>query len=203
MSKSCCHNEHSSQDHGRHHGAQVAATSSHDATAIDPVCGMTVNIATAKHVLRYGGLDVYFCSTGCREKFKADPEKYSMYRREPEEMPEGTLYTCPMHPEIVRDAPGTCPICGMALEPMGVPSADEGPNPELVDFRRRMYIGAALTLPLLFIAMGACRSGRGSESACPTGSNWRWQRLSSCGVHGHSSSDAGSPWSIAVPTCGP
>jgi Cu+-exporting ATPase len=154
MSKSCCHNEHSSQDHGRHQGTQVAATSSHDATAIDPVCGMTVNIATAKHVLRHGGLDVYFCSAGCKEKFQADPEKYSIDRREPEEMPEGTLYTCPMHPEIVRDAPGTCPICGMALEPMGIPSADEGPNPELINFRRRMYIGAALTLPLLVIAMG-------------------------------------------------
>jgi len=115
---------------------------------------MTVNIATAKHVLQHVGHDAYFCSAGCKQKFSADPERYTKGPPQPEAMPEGTLYTCPMHPEIVRDAPGTCPICGMALEPMGVPAADDGPNPELVDFRRRMYVGAALTLPLLVIAMG-------------------------------------------------
>ena len=69
-------------------------------------------------------------------------------------MPKGTQYTCPMHPEIVRDKPGSCPICGMALEPMGVPTGDEGPNPELVDFTRRFWVSAALSLPLLVITMG-------------------------------------------------
>ncbi|GLK53486.1 copper-translocating P-type ATPase [Maricaulis virginensis] len=69
-------------------------------------------------------------------------------------MPAGTEYTCPMHPEIIQDHPGDCPICGMALEPMGVPTGDEGPNPELVDFRRRFWIGAVLTLPLLVLSMG-------------------------------------------------
>jgi Cu+-exporting ATPase len=64
------------------------------------------------------------------------------------------MFTCPMHPEIVQEGPGTCPICGMALEPMGVPTGDEGPNPELVDFRRRFWIGAVLTVPLLVLAMG-------------------------------------------------
>ncbi|WP_292477185.1 heavy metal-binding domain-containing protein, partial [Mesorhizobium sp.] len=68
-------------------------------------------------------------------------------------MPKGTQYTCPMHPEIIRDRPGSCPICGMALEPMGVPSGDEGPNPELVDFTRRFRVSAVLSLPLLIIAM--------------------------------------------------
>ena len=69
-------------------------------------------------------------------------------------MPKGTQYTCPMHPEIVRDKPGSCPICGMALEPMGVPTGDEGPNPELIDFTRRFWVSAVLSLPLLVIAMG-------------------------------------------------
>ena len=69
-------------------------------------------------------------------------------------MPAGTIYTCPMHPEIEQVGPGDCPICGMALEPKGVPAGDEGPNPELVDFRRRFAVGAALTVPLLVIAMG-------------------------------------------------
>ncbi len=164
MSKSCCHNEHSSREHGPHHsghqhaqpdaGLPFAAHSSHDATAIDPVCGMTVNVATAKHVLQHESRDVYFCSSRCKEKFSADPARFADGSPEPETMPAGTLYTCPMHPEIVRNAAGTCPICGMALEPMGVPSADEGPNPELVDFRRRLYVGAALTLPILVLAMG-------------------------------------------------
>lgn len=143
MSQSCC-------DSG--HSCHVASV--HDGAAIDPVCGMAVNIATAEHVLQHGGRDLYFCSAGCEAKFRADPHKFLKDPQEPEARPAGTLYTCPMHPEIVRDAPGTCPICGMALEPMGVPSADEGPNPELVDFRRRLYVGAALTLPLLVVAMG-------------------------------------------------
>jgi Cu+-exporting ATPase len=69
-------------------------------------------------------------------------------------MPEGTKYTCPMDPEIITDAPGDCPICGMALEPMGVPTGEQGPNPELVDFTRRFWVGTALTLPILVLAMG-------------------------------------------------
>ena len=69
-------------------------------------------------------------------------------------MPAGTVYTCPMHPEIEQVGPGDCPICGMALEPKGVPPADAGPNPELVDFRRRFAVGAALTVPLVVLAMG-------------------------------------------------
>ncbi|ESZ04186.1 hypothetical protein X737_37015 [Mesorhizobium sp. L48C026A00] len=103
-------------------------------TATDPVCGMRVERAAAKHFSRHEGQGFYFCSAGCKVKFEAEPAKYLGDRPEQQAMPKGTQYTCPMHPEIVRDKPGACPICGMALEPMGVPTGDEGP--ELVDFWR-------------------------------------------------------------------
>src|SRR5690606_15888045 len=95
----------------------------------------------------------YFCSAGCKEKFEADPAKFLGDRPAPAPAPAGTKYTCPMHPEIVRDAPGSCPLCGMALEPMGVPTGDEGPNPELVDFTRRLWVSAVLALPVFVLAM--------------------------------------------------
>lgn len=123
-------------------------------TAKDPVCGMTVDRATAKHFMRHEGEKYYFCSARCKEKFEAAPQDYLGDRPAPKAMPAGTQYTCPMHPEIVRDKPGSCPLCGMALEPMGVPTGDEGPNPELVDFTRRFWVSAALSIPLLVIAMG-------------------------------------------------
>ncbi|MEX0956657.1 MAG: heavy metal translocating P-type ATPase [Rhizobiaceae bacterium] len=123
-------------------------------TATDPVCGMKVDRATAKHFARHEGQGFYFCSPGCKTKFEADPVKYLGEKAAPEPMPAGTQYTCPMHPEIVRDKPGSCPKCGMALEPMGVPTGDEGPNPELIDFTRRSWVSAVLSLPLLVIAMG-------------------------------------------------
>ncbi|RWO02274.1 heavy metal translocating P-type ATPase [Mesorhizobium sp.] len=123
-------------------------------TATDPVCGMKVERATAKHFVRHEGKGFYFCSPGCKAKFDADPGKYLSGQPAPEPMPKGTQYTCPMHPEVVRDKPGACPICGMALEPMGVPTGDEGPNPELVDFTRRFWVSAVLSIPLLLITMG-------------------------------------------------
>ncbi|UVK43373.1 heavy metal translocating P-type ATPase [Mesorhizobium sp. AR07] len=122
-------------------------------TAIDPVCGMTVDRATARHFFRHEGQGFYFCSAGCQAKFEAEPQKYLDGRAAPRPAPKGTQYTCPMHPEIIRDKPGSCPKCGMALEPMGVPSGDEGPNPELVDFTRRFSVSAALSVPLLIVAM--------------------------------------------------
>ena len=122
--------------------------------ATDPVCGMKVDRATARHFARYEGKGYYFCSAGCRTKFEASPETYLGDRPAPEPMPAGTQYTCPMHPEIVRDKPGSCPKCGMALEPMGVPTGDEGPNPELIDFTRRFWVSAALSIPLLILTMG-------------------------------------------------
>ncbi len=132
---------------------KFAATPQDYITAEDPVCGMSVNRATARHVAKHQGQRFYFCSPGCQDKFEGEPEKYLAGRPAPEPMPAGTQYTCPMHPEIVQDGPGDCPLCGMALEPMGIPSGDEGPNPELVDFTRRFWIGAALTLPVFLLAM--------------------------------------------------
>jgi Cu+-exporting ATPase len=125
------------------------------ATAVDPVCGMTVAIATARHTHEHAGVRHYFCNPRCRERFIADPARY-IHPQAADTKPEpaGTLYTCPMHPEVVQQGPGICPICGMALEPKGVPAADAGPSPELVDFSRRLKVGAALSIPLLVIAMG-------------------------------------------------
>lgn len=122
-------------------------------TAKDPVCGMNVDRASAQHMTKHAGEKFYFCSARCLEKFEAEPEKYLGDRPEPEPMPEGTKWTCPMHPEVIRDGPDSCPLCGMALEPMGIPVGNE-PNPELIDFTRRFWISAALALPLLIIAMG-------------------------------------------------
>ena len=123
-------------------------------TARDPVCGMTVERASAQHMARHQGQRHYFCSAGCQSKFEADPEQYLGDQPAPEPMPEGTQYTCPMHPEIVEDHPGDCPKCGMALEPM-TPSADSGPNPEYVDFKRRLWITAPLALAVFILEMGA------------------------------------------------
>ena len=123
-------------------------------TAEDPVCGMTVNRATARHMAKHEGQRFYFCSARCQERFEAEPAVYLAGRPAPEPMPAGTQYTCPMHPEIVQEGPGDCPICGMALEPMGIPPADAGPNPELVDFSRRIAVGAVLTVGILALAMG-------------------------------------------------
>ncbi|MCR4269429.1 heavy metal translocating P-type ATPase [Nitratireductor sp. ZSWI3] len=122
-------------------------------TARDPVCGMDVDRASAQHMHKREGHRYYFCSAGCAEKFVAEPERYLGDRPRQEPMPKGTRYTCPMHPEIIRDGPGDCPICGMALEPMGVPTGEEGPNPELVDFTRRFWLSAVLATPVFLIAM--------------------------------------------------
>ncbi len=134
------------QNHHHHHAK----------TATDPVCGMDVTLNAGKPTFDYEGAVYHFCSQGCHDKFEADPGHYisGAHKKAQEDMPKGTQYTCPMHPEIIRDEPGDCPICGMALEPMGVPTGEEGPNPELVDFRRRFWIGAGLTIPLLILSMG-------------------------------------------------
>ncbi|SIO30822.1 heavy metal translocating P-type ATPase [Vannielia litorea] len=123
-------------------------------TATDPVCGMTVERASAAHMAKHEGQRFYFCSVRCQEKFEAEPESYLGDRPTPAAMPEGTQYTCPMHPEIVQDHPGDCPKCGMALEPM-TPNADSGPNPEFVDFKHRLWIAGPLALAVFVLEMGA------------------------------------------------
>ena len=167
--------------HANHHHNGAAAHSccggkhDHDTTpaeaafAIDPVCGMKVNPTTAKHRFSYKGEEYLFCSGRCRERFEAEPEKF-LKPREPEPpAPAGTIYTCPMHPEVRQVGPGSCPICGMALEPEQV-SLDDGPDPELIDMTRRFWIGLALTLPVFVLEMG---SHLGLMHLVPQGwSNW-------------------------------
>lgn len=157
--------------------------------AKDPVCGMSVDPATAVHQVEYDHADYFFCSAGCKAKFEADPARYAAsaasagqdtdparsahhdhsaraddHQGEPAHRhhpvpagaaaaPAGTLWTCPMHPEIRRDGPGSCPICGMALEPV-VATPQAGPSPELADMSRRLWIGLALALPVFVLEMG-------------------------------------------------
>ncbi len=130
-----------------------------EGNAIDPVCGMTVVIATAKHQLEHDGHPYYFCSGGCRTKFQANPTKYlDASTKVAEPVVAGATYTCPMHPEIQQVGPGVCPICGMALEPMTV-TADSGPNHELADMTRRLWVGLALTIPVFILEMGGHVTG--------------------------------------------
>lgn len=122
-------------------------------TEKDPVCGMTVAVGPETPNSDFGGLRFHFCSQKCRLNFKGDPWFYASGRaaERPKAVPSATHYTCPMHPQIVQDAPGSCPICGMALEPM-IPS-DE-PSHELVDFTRRMWVSGAAAIPLVILTMG-------------------------------------------------
>ncbi len=122
--------------------------------ATDPVCGMMVDTHAGKPTYDYAGHTYHFCSEGCRTKFVREPARYLDKEAEPKPLPLGTLYTCPMHPEIVQEGPGACPICGMALEPMGVAPEDEK-NPELIDFTRRLMVGAPLALALVAMDMGS------------------------------------------------
>jgi P-type Cu+ transporter len=125
------------------------------AVAKDPVCGMDVDPEKTAHHASHAGHEYYFCSAGCRTKFVGNPEAW--LGDEPPPVPKaipGAIWICPMHPEIRRQGPGTCPICGMALEPEE-PSLDDGPNPELVDFTRRTWVAGVLTVPLLTTSMVA------------------------------------------------
>jgi Cu+-exporting ATPase len=117
---------------------------------------MTVDPATAKHKAEHQGQSYYFCSAGCRTKFVATPAKYLDKIEEP--VIAGAIYTCPMHPEIRQEGPGSCPICGMALEPLTV-TAESGPNHELIDMTRRFWIGLALALPVFILEMGGHLTG--------------------------------------------
>jgi Cu+-exporting ATPase len=123
----------------------------------DPVCGMTIEDSDAAAESTYKGTTYYFCSSSCKEAFDGDPESYIAVKGglsiKTDETKVGEMFTCPMHPEIVRDAPGNCPICGMALEPKTI-TAGEEENPELLDMTRRIKVSTVLTIPLVYIAMG-------------------------------------------------
>jgi Cu+-exporting ATPase len=147
------------QDHLHHcHGR----SREHRRTVLDRVCGTNLETATARNRFELNGTPYYFCSAGCLEKFTANPDRYlsapaigpatqELAMGAISQAAEATIWTCPMHPEIRRNGPGQCPICGMALEPLE-PALDEGPNPELIDMSRRFWISAVLTLPLVALA---------------------------------------------------
>ena len=153
-----------------HHGHQEPAADSQKVK--DPVCGMWVDPHTTQYKAEHNGHPYYFCSSGCRSKFVAEPAKYvePTAARKAEPVPEGTIYTCPMHPEIRQVGPGSCPICGMALEPVLV-TAEATPNAELIDMTRRFWIGLVLTIPVFALEMGAHLTGL--DHLIPRGtSNW-------------------------------
>src|SRR5262245_55819668 len=127
-------------------------------SVIDPVCGMTVDPHKTPHRHTHQGRPYCFCSAGCRAKFSAHPDKYLEGKPADQSLPKGTIYTCPMHPEVRQIGPGSCPICGMALEP-DVVTAESGPNPELADMTRRFWIGLALTVPVFALEMGGHMTG--------------------------------------------
>nr|WP_228244243.1 heavy metal translocating P-type ATPase [Porphyrobacter sp. GA68] len=122
----------------------------------DPVCGMKVDSRTSSHRFEHDGKPYWFCSASCLAKFSADPERYlsgptsGATKADLSDVPAGTIWTCPMHLQIRQDGPGTCPICGMALEPLE-PTLEEGPNPELIDMTRRFWVSAAFSAPLVVL----------------------------------------------------
>jgi Cu+-exporting ATPase len=137
-------------------------TADHEHNAVesvrDPVCGMSIDPATTPHHAEHAGRRYFFCGAKCRGRFVARPTRYlsddQAGRAAAAPAGAGTRWTCPMHPEIVRDAPGACPICGMALEPLMPTEGEEAESPELRDMSRRFWVAAALSVPLLAIAMG-------------------------------------------------
>lgn len=161
------HHDHGA-DGGHHHGEHPADTGK----VKDPVCGMMVDPHTTTHRVQHEGRPYYFCSSGCQSKFTAEPARYveSAAARTGEPAPEGTIYTCPMHPQIRQVGPGSCPICGMALEPV-LATAETGPSHELVDMTRRFWIGLVLSLPVVVLEMGGHLTGLGHYVGQQT-SNW-------------------------------
>ncbi|HDZ55707.1 MAG TPA: cadmium-translocating P-type ATPase [Pseudomonas xinjiangensis] len=145
---------------------------SHGENAVkDLVCGMSVDPHTAEHRSQHAGKSWYFCSSRCQSKFEDDPEKYLGEKSaEAEPVAPGTMYTCPMHPEIRQQGPGDCPICGMGLEPEEV-SLNDGPSAELTDMTHRFWIGLVLTLPVFLLEMGGHLTGL-DHIVSPQISNW-------------------------------
>ena len=135
---------------------------------IDPVCGMEVNPSSAAASIEFEGKTYYFCSKGCAKKFSANPTSYlkpSVQIEEPKNPEDNRIYTCPMHPQIEQIGPGSCPICGMALEPKNITAVTEQENPELKDMTRRFWISAVLTVPILVLAMTEMLPGQPVQHA--------------------------------------
>ena len=165
--------EHSGQSHAAHDGGCCAGHEKHapvapaaqgvtagrpDGTATDPVCGMRVTIATARFKFIHAGREYFFCNPRCLDKFRANPGQYLAPEPAPAAVAAGAIYTCPMHPEVRQDHPGSCPKCGMALEPE-MPGLEDDENPELADFRRRFWWTLPLTIAITALAMAGHRSG--------------------------------------------
>ncbi|WP_445504385.1 heavy metal translocating P-type ATPase [Microvirga sp. G4-2] len=170
--KNHSHAGHSHHGHGDHAGHHHHEPSTVAATVKDPVCGMMVDPHSTPHRAQYEGKPYYFCSSGCQSKFMAEPVKYvePATARKAEPVPEGTIYTCPMHPQIRQVGPGSCPICGMALEPV-LATAEMGPSHELVDMTRRFWIGLVLSIPVVALEMGGHLTGLSHYVGQQT-SNW-------------------------------
>jgi Cu+-exporting ATPase len=154
---------HAGHRHGLSHDHHDdAAEHSSGRTAVDPVCAMSIALDSAKYCAEHEGETYFFCSAKCQAKFVAEPVKYLRPSREAsaQATAEGAIYTCPMHPQIRQVGPGSCPICGMALEPAGV-GDDTGPNPELIEMTRRFWIGVALAVPTVILEMGGHFPGLG------------------------------------------
>jgi len=134
-------------DHSKHHENTPKPVK-------DPVCGMNIDPANARGgSFAYKGDTYYFCSESCLKKFSIDPSKYLKKEEKSQPANDTRTYTCPMHPEIRQQGPGSCPLCGMALEPLEVSAEDDGPNPELVGMSKRFKVSAFFSVPLLLIAM--------------------------------------------------
>lgn len=146
--------------HHRHDQAsEVTDPAADTAKVVDPVCGMTVDPETTPHHAQHDGRAYHFCSAGCLEKFVGEPARYlSPAAVESAPASAGAIYTCPMHPQIRQLGPGSCPICGMALEPETIEAGTQ-PNPELVDMTRRFWVGLVLALPVLALEMGGHLTG--------------------------------------------
>ncbi len=143
-----------------HTPTHAAHTTTSASAAVDPVCGMKVDPDNAAGSFEYQGKTYYFCSTHCLHRFRENPESFLNpaplqpigITRQPKPIARDQKYTCPMHPEIVRDGPGSCPICGMALEPVTV-SLEQEENPERIDMTRRFWISVILTIPVFVLGM--------------------------------------------------
>ncbi len=182
------HRDSHGQDGATDGTGQAASAAAQGLAAVtDPVCGMTVDPATSKHLFEHAGTAYHFCSAGCRSKFEADPAKYlatqpapaqpqpaaaqpqpAIAQPKPAAIPAkpGAIYTCPMHPQIRQAGPGSCPICGMALEP-AVVTAEAPPNRELADMTRRFWIGLVLALPVFILEMGSHVPALGLDRLVP------------------------------------